>query len=142
MSSQPATVRLVRAYRFSAAHHYYLPELPAAENERLFGKCANRHGHGHDYRVELTLAGVPDPRTGMLVDLAALDRSVHAAVIEPLDHRHLNHEVAFFATRLPTCENLAWYIWQALAGCLPAALLESVRVLESADLAAEVRRGA
>lgn len=140
MSSPPAIVRLLRAYRFSAAHHYSLPELPAAENARLFGEFADRHGH--DYRVELTLAGKPDPRTGMLIDLAALDRSVQAKVLEPLDHRHLNQEVEFFATRLPTCENLACFIWQALADSLPAGLLESVRVAESADLAAEVRRGA
>lgn len=142
MNPPPAIVHLRRTYRFSAAHHYYLADLPPDENERLFGKCANRHGHGHNYRVEITLAGAPEPRTGMLLDLAELDRTVHAAVIDPLDHRNLNSQVEFFSSRQPTCENLVLFVWQAIAGRLPAGLLESVCVHESEDLAAEYRGGA
>jgi 6-pyruvoyltetrahydropterin/6-carboxytetrahydropterin synthase len=132
-------VRLVRSYRFSAAHFYWDPSLGPEENERLFGKCSNRHGHGHDYRIEVVLHGTPSASTGMLIDLRELDRTVLAAVVEPLDHRNLNHEVPFFAQRQPTCENLAIFVWQELAGRLPAGLLEAVRVHESADLAAEHR---
>jgi 6-pyruvoyltetrahydropterin/6-carboxytetrahydropterin synthase len=142
MKPSSPRVRLRRSYRFSAAHHYFLADLPESENERLFGKCANRHGHGHNYRLEVTLAGEPAPRTGMLFDLAELDRVVRAAVLDPLDHRHLNHEVEYFATHLPTCENLARFIWQELAPRLPAGLLDSVWVHEADDLAAEYRGGA
>jgi 6-pyruvoyltetrahydropterin/6-carboxytetrahydropterin synthase len=134
-------VRLQRHYRFSAAHFYYDPELSQAENERLFGKGANRHGHGHNYRVRVTVAGEPGPRTGMIVDLAALDRLVRAQVIDQLDHRHLNHEVPFFATQQPTCENLARFVWEALRDRLPAGRLDSVEVHEDEDLAADCRGG-
>jgi len=139
MDSDRPVVRLARSYRFSAAHFYWDPRLDAEENEKLFGKCANRHGHGHDYRLEVVLQGVPNPETGMLFDLRELDRTVASALLERLDHRNLNHEVEFFAARQPTCENLALYAWQALAGRLPAGRLEAVRVHESADLVAEYR---
>ena len=141
MDPDRPVVRLARAYRFSAAHFYWDPHLDSEENERLFGKCANRHGHGHDYRLEVVLQGVPDPATGMLLDLRELDRTVTVAILDGLDHRNLNHQVEFFATRQPTCENLAIYAWQALASRLPAGLLEAVRVHESADLFAEHRGG-
>lgn len=139
MGSDRPVVRLVRSYRFSAAHFYWDPALGPEENERLFGKCANRHGHGHDYRLEVVLRGVPHASTGMLLDLRELDRTVTEAVVERLDHRNLNHEVEFFAHRQPTCENLAVFAWEALAERLPAGLLEAVRVHESSELAAEHR---
>ena len=137
MTASRARVRLVRAYRFSSAHFYWDPALGAEENERRFGKCANRHGHGHDYRLEVILYGTPSPSTGMLIDLRELDQAVADAVLEPLDHTNVNHEVAFFAALQPTCENLAIFAWQALADRLPPGLLEAVRIHESADLAAE-----
>jgi 6-pyruvoyltetrahydropterin/6-carboxytetrahydropterin synthase len=132
-------VRLVRSYRFAAAHFYYDPKLPQAENERLFGKCANRNGHGHNYRLDVVLEGTPDPVTGMLIDLRELDAAVGDAVLEPLDHRNLNLDVEFFARRQPTAENLAVFAWQALVPRLGAGLLERVRICESDDLSAEHR---
>jgi 6-pyruvoyltetrahydropterin/6-carboxytetrahydropterin synthase len=136
--SGPA-ITLTRAYRFAAAHYYRDPALSDPENERVFGKCANPHGHGHNYRVEIALRGTPEPRTGMLLDLRTLDAVVHERVLLPLDHKHLNLQVPFFAARQPTCENVAVWVWDALADALPAGLLHQVRVSESEDLAAEYR---
>lgn len=136
---QEPLVTLTRTYRFAAAHYYRDPAATEAENERLFGKCANPHGHGHNYRVDVTLRGLPDARTGMLLDLRRLDALVHEHVLLPLDHKHLNLQVPYFAGRQPTCENLARWVWQALATALPAGLLDAVRVHEADDLWAECR---
>ena len=136
---QDAIITLTRAYRFTAAHFYRDPAASDAENEQLFGKCANPHGHGHNYRVEVTLRGTPDRRTGMLLDLRRLDAIVGTHVLEPLDHKNLNLQVPFFTTHQPTCENLARWVWDALATALPPGLLDAVRVHEADDLAAECR---
>lgn len=136
-------VTLARSYGFAAAHFYYDPSLTRAENQALFGKCANRHGHGHNYRVEVCLRGRPDPRTGMLVDLEALDRIVDERILQPLDHRSLNHEVEFFADRIPTTENLALYVWSRLADAFGgwSCRLVTIRVHESDVLSAQVSEG-
>lgn len=136
---QDPVITLTRVYRFAAAHYYWDPGAGAAENTALFGKCANPHGHGHNYRVEVTLRGVPDARTGMLMDLRRLDAVVNECVLEPLDHKNLNVQVPFFAGRQPTCENLALWVWNALSPALPGGLLDSVRVHEADDLFAECR---
>ena len=138
-SDAAARVRLKRRYRFTAAHFYWDASRSAAENERVFGKNANRHGHGHDYRVEVVLHGMPDASTGMLIDLRELDAIVQEVVLQPLDHRNLNHEVEWFANRQPTCENLTLFVWSALARRLPSGLLEAVSVRETDDLEAEYR---
>jgi 6-pyruvoyltetrahydropterin/6-carboxytetrahydropterin synthase len=137
METPRPIVTVTRAYRFAAAHYYHDASLSAAGNARVFGKCANRHGHGHNYRLEVILRGTPAPATGMLLDLRDLDRIVQEAVLEPLDHRNLNAEVPFFAAHQPTCENLAVWVWRALAGRVPAGLLATVRVHEADDLWAE-----
>jgi 6-pyruvoyltetrahydropterin/6-carboxytetrahydropterin synthase len=129
-------VRVTRLYRFTAAHYYYDPALSESDNRRRFGKCANRHGHGHNYRVEVTLRGPTHPDTGMLIDLRELDRLVEERVLEPLDHRNLNVEVEWFMCRLPTSENLALFVWEQLATPLEGKL-ERVRIHESEDLSAE-----
>lgn len=139
METPPSQVTLTRTYAFAAAHYYYDPTLSDADNERVFGKCANRQGHGHNYRVEVWVRGTPDASTGMVIDLRRLDTTVQAAVIEPLDHRNLNTQVPWFATRQPTCENLAIWVYQALLPALPRGLLAAVRVHEADDLWAEVR---
>lgn len=133
----PPRVQVTRSYRFSAAHFYWDEALSPAENERLFGACANRHGHGHDYRLEITVHGPVDARTGMVVDLEELDRAAHEAVLRHVDHRNLNHEVSYFATRQPTTENLALFAWQQLAARLASGLLARVRVYETDDLYAD-----
>ena len=105
---------LSRRIRFSAGHRYHVPELDAAENARLFGKCNLPHGHGHNYAVDVTVGGPVDPVTGMIVDLGELDAVLTEEVVEPFDHRFLNEEIPAFATAVPTTENLAREIWRRL----------------------------
>lgn len=138
MAAQPQ-VEVRRTYRFAAAHHYYDASRSEEENRERFGKCANRHGHGHNYRLDVVLRGPVDPATGMLMDLRRLDAIVHESVLEHLDHRHLNLEVPYFCDNLPTSENLALYVWHELAPRIPRGLLAAVRIHECGDLAAEYR---
>ncbi|HEX5417503.1 MAG TPA: 6-carboxytetrahydropterin synthase, partial [Chloroflexota bacterium] len=115
---------LTRAYTFSAAHRLHEPALSDAENQSRFGKCNNPHGHGHDYRLDVTVSGPLDPQTSMVVDLACLDEAVQAKVIARLDHRHLNHEVPPFDQLNPTSENVLRVIWGWLEAACPAPLVE------------------
>lgn len=127
-------VLLTRRAEFSAAHFYYNPALSAEENERLFGKCANRQGHGHNYTLEVTVAGTPDPRTGMVVDLKELKEILQREVLDLFDHRSLNHEVPLFRDRIPTTENIAVAIWGLLAPQIRKGRLHRVRLYETPDL--------
>lgn len=133
-------IRLERRYRFSASHLYRRPEWSEEENRARFGKCANLPGHGHNYRLYVTVAGEPDRETGFLVDLPELDRLVGERVIDALDHQHLNHAVPEFGDggRIPSSENLVWWIHGRLAGRLPAGVtLVKLRLEEDEDLAGE-----
>lgn len=127
-------IYLTRKCEFSAAHYYYNPELSEEENRKLFGKCANRNGHGHNYTLEVTVRGEVDPVTGFLIDLKDLKEIMNREVMDVLDHRHLNKEVAEFAGRNPTTENIAVYIWQRLEARLANAKLHRIRVYESPEL--------
>ncbi len=125
-------VYLTRSYHFSASHRLYHPNLSEQENTTLFGKCSHPYGHGHDYRLEITVRGEPDPITGMIISLAELDTLVHREVLEPLDHRFLNEEVAEFQQVIPTTENLVQFIYRRLAPHLSGrARLHSVRLYET-----------
>lgn len=127
-------VYLTRKAEFSASHFYHNPEFSAEENRRIFGKCNNPHGHGHNYTLEVTVKGDVDPQSGFVVDLKELKAIMNREVIEALDHRHLNQEVPEFKNRIPTTENLAVTIWQRLEGKLRMAKLHKVRVYETPDL--------
>jgi len=118
------TIGLTRTYTFSAAHRLHESTLSDTENQALFGKCNNPHGHGHDYRLDVTVSGPLDPKTSMVVDLACLDEAVESAVLARLDHRHLNHEVPPFDHLNPTSENVLQVIWGWLAPVCPAPLVE------------------
>jgi 6-pyruvoyltetrahydropterin/6-carboxytetrahydropterin synthase len=104
--------RLTRRVTFSAAHRYYRPEWSEEENRRVFGACANPHGHGHNYILEATVENDIDPLTGFSVDLAVLDDVLERAT-SPLDHQHVNHAIEAFApgALVPTCENLLAWLW-------------------------------
>jgi 6-pyruvoyltetrahydropterin/6-carboxytetrahydropterin synthase len=130
-------VLLTRKAEFSSAHYYWIDAWSAAENERVFGKCANRNGHGHNYTLEVTVAGEPDPVSGFVVDLKELKEILEREVIGVYDHRHLNLEVPEFAALVPTTENIAISIWRRLEGKIPNARLHRVRVYEMADLFAD-----
>jgi 6-pyruvoyltetrahydropterin/6-carboxytetrahydropterin synthase len=123
-------VELSRRYTISASHRLYSDQLSAEENRRVFGKCANPYGHGHNYVVEVTLAGPIHPATGMIANLMELDAFVAERVLEPMDHRNLNEEVAIFRQLVPTTENLCVEIYNRLRD-FPGARLVKVRIEET-----------
>lgn len=133
-------VRLTRVVRFAAAHRYHSEALSDEENRRVFGKCNWPHGHGHDYRVEVTVLGEVDPVTGMVINLADLDRVLQEHVVAAMDHRFLNFDVEHFSRVVPTCENLAAYLYGMLTGRLAEwpVELQELRVWEGSDLSAGV----
>jgi 6-pyruvoyltetrahydropterin/6-carboxytetrahydropterin synthase len=130
-------IRVTRKIEFSAAHFYHNPNFSAEENRRVFGKCNNPHGHGHNYVLEVTVAGEPDPETGMVLDLKELKDILQREVGERMDHRHLNYEVPELAGQIPTCENIAQVIWRLLEPKIAKGKLDRVRLWESPDLYAD-----
>jgi 6-pyruvoyltetrahydropterin/6-carboxytetrahydropterin synthase len=130
-------VLLTRKAEFSAAHYYYNEAWSQQENEKVFGKCANRNGHGHNYTLEVTVAGEIDPVSGFVVDLKALKDVMEREVIQVYDHRHLNLEVPEFRSMIPTTENIAIAIWKRLESKIVGARLQRVRVYEMPDLFAD-----
>ena len=129
-------MHITRKVEFSASHVCRSQHLSDDENHRLFGVAANPHGHGHNYVVEVTLAGDPDPVTGMVMDLKELKEVLNREVVGPYDHRFLNHEVPPFDHVVPTAENIALDIWRRLEPRLSTGgrRLHAVRVYETADL--------
>jgi 6-pyruvoyltetrahydropterin/6-carboxytetrahydropterin synthase len=125
---------------FAAAHRLAREELSQSENEAIYGKCARPHGHGHNYLLDVTVRGAIDARTGMVCDLAALQRLVDELVVERFDHTFLNKDVPYFATCVPTAENIALHIADLLTAPIAAsgASLHKVRLQESPNNAAEV----
>ena len=136
---------LTRRATFSASHYYWNDAWSAEKNQQVFGRCANRNGHGHNYTLEVTVAGDPDPVTGFVVDLKWLKDVMEHEVLTAYDHRHLNIEVPEFAGKVPTTENIAIAIWRRLEPAVTAAggaKLDRVRVYETAEIFAEFRGGA
>ncbi|GIW78101.1 MAG: hypothetical protein KatS3mg104_3164 [Phycisphaerae bacterium] len=132
ISSEPQMIRVSQKFEFSAAHRLHNPSLSDEENRRLFGKCNNPYGHGHNYELEVTLAGDPDT-TGVLMPLSILEKIVHQQVIDPLDHKFLNLEVEAFKTCNPSVENIARVIFGWLQSPLkqPNCRLDRVTVWET-----------
>ena len=132
---------LKRRAGFSAAHNYWLPNLSASENQARFGQWAGREGHGHNYRVELTIGGEVDLRTGMVVNITDVNRVLQSQVIQRLDGRFLNREIAYFQENAPTLENLARFIWERVEPELPPqGALTGVRVWEMETLWANLEK--
>ncbi len=125
-------IELGRRYRFSASHRLHSSKLSEEENRRVYGKCNNPHGHGHNYVVEVSVSGTVDPATGMIANLADLDSFVEREVIEPFDHKSLNEDVAAFRENVPTTENVCKEIFERLKH-FPKAKLERVRVEETGN---------
>jgi 6-pyruvoyltetrahydropterin/6-carboxytetrahydropterin synthase len=130
-------ILLTRKAEFSASHYYWIPSWSDEENARAFGKCSNRNGHGHNYTLEVTVAGEVDPQTGFVVDLKDLKDVLEREVVSVYDHRHLNLEVPEFAEAMPTTENIAIAVWRRLDGKVRGAKLHRVRVYEMPDLFAD-----
>ncbi len=103
-----------RSYVFSAAHRLHAPRLSDEENVAIYGKCNNAHGHGHNYTVEVTVQGMVDAATGMVIDLVEMDQTVRS-VLDTLDYKHLDREVAAFHTQVSTAENIVVYLWNELS---------------------------
>ncbi|MEP7366672.1 MAG: 6-carboxytetrahydropterin synthase [Acidobacteriota bacterium] len=126
---------ITRKAEFSASHFTARPEWDAARNLEVYGESANQHGHGHNYQLEVTLSGEPDPVTGMVLDLKELKQILEREVIQPFDHHHLNHEVPPFDRVVPTTENVAREIWRRLQPNFDGAVrLHNVRLWETEDL--------
>ena len=125
-------IELGRRYRFSASHRLHSSKLSEEENRRVYGKCNNPHGHGHNYVVEVSVSGAVDPATGMIANLADLDSFVEREVIEPFDHKSLNEDVSAFRENVPTTENICKEIFARLRR-FPKAKLERVRVEETGN---------
>jgi 6-pyruvoyltetrahydropterin/6-carboxytetrahydropterin synthase len=139
-------IYLTRRATFSASHFYWNPAWSAEKNEQIFGRCANRKGHGHNYTLEVTVAGESDPVTGFVVDLKWLKDVMERQVLSAYDHRHLNLEVDEFAEgkMIPTTENIAIASWQRLEPVVRVAggaQLSRVRVYETPEIFAEYRGG-
>jgi 6-pyruvoyltetrahydropterin/6-carboxytetrahydropterin synthase len=125
-------IELGRRYRFAASHRLHSSRFSEEENCRVYGKCSNPFGHGHNYVIEVGLSGEVDPATGMIANLADLDSFVEHLIIEPFDHRYLNEEVTEFRETVPTTENLCIEIFRRLK-TFPKAKLERVRIQETAN---------
>jgi len=130
-------ILLTRRADFSAAHYYWIDAWSDAENQRVFGKCANRNGHGHNYTLEVTVAGEVDAQTGFVVDLKELKDVMHREVVDVYDHRHLNLEIPEFRDHVPTVENIALSVWRRLEGKIRGARLYRIRIYETPDLFAD-----
>jgi 6-pyruvoyltetrahydropterin/6-carboxytetrahydropterin synthase len=139
-------IELTRRATFSASHYYWNDAWTEEKNEKVFGRCARRNGHGHNYTLEVTVAGVPDAVTGFVVDLKWLKDVIEKEVLSVYDHRHLNLEVPEFVDTkvIPTTENIAIATWKRLDPAVTragGARLSRVRVYETPEIFAEYKGG-
>jgi 6-pyruvoyltetrahydropterin/6-carboxytetrahydropterin synthase len=130
-------ISLTRRYDFAASHRLHAPQLSAEENQRIYGKCNNPYGHGHNYALEVTVTGPVDPATGMIANLGELDPFVEREVLAAFDQKNLNEEVAEFRSVVPTTENVCREIFRRLQS-FPAAHLERVRIEETSKNSFEI----
>ena len=135
-TNSSTTVLVSRRESFNAAHQLHDPGKSDEENERLFGKCANLHGH--NYVLEVVVAGEVEPDTGYVLDLKQLSDVIHRRVIQDVDHSNLNTDVPWLQGRIPTAENLALAFWERISSELPEGLLRTVRLWETDKNWAEV----
>lgn len=130
-------VYVTRKKTFSAAHRLYNPTFSDERNEAVFDKCNNFFGHGHNYTLEVTVRGIPDPETGYVIDLKRLRDLIDEVIIDKVDHKHLNFDVDFLHGIIPTVENLCVVFWQQLEHRLPSGELHRIRVFESENNVAD-----
>jgi 6-pyruvoyltetrahydropterin/6-carboxytetrahydropterin synthase len=137
-------IGLTRRYRFSASHRLHSEQLSEPENWRVYGKCNNPYGHGHNYVLEVTVAGPVDQATGMIANLADLDNFVAERILEPFDLVNLNEDTDAFRKRVPTTENLCLVAYERLKD-FPLARVSRIRIeetsLNSFEYSAEPQRG-
>ncbi len=126
-----ARVYVTRTVHFNAAHRLHNPAKSDAWNRRMYGRCNNPNGHGHNYVLEVTVAGEPDEDTGYVIDLSDLKRIIQKKIVDQCDHAHLNMDVDFMQGVLPSTEQFAIAIWRELEHALPAGALHKVRLAET-----------
>ncbi len=134
------TVLVTRREKVNAGHRLFNPAFTDEQNREVFGKCSNPSGHGHNYTLEVTVAGEIDPATGYVMDLKVLSDVIQKRIVEDVDHRNLNVDVEWMKGKIPTAENMAEVFWERLEGHLPAGLLYRVVVKETDKNWAERRR--
>ena len=132
-------IYLTRRETFCASHRLYNAEFSEEKNLEIYGKCAYPNGHGHNYVLEVTVAGNPDPATGMIIDLKKLSDLICEEITDIVDHRHLNYDIDFLKNVIPTAENLAVAFWNILAPKVKDGKLYAVKVSETDNNAAEYR---
>lgn len=124
-------IYITRRAQFSASHRLYNPTYSPERNEAVFDKCNNINGHGHNYTIEVTVRGLPDPATGYVMDLKRLAKVIDREILEKVDHKHLNHDVEMLRGVIPTAENIAVIFWQAIEPAITGGKLHGVKVFES-----------
>ncbi|KTG39127.1 hypothetical protein cypCar_00014086 [Cyprinus carpio] len=122
---------ITRVQSFSACHRLHSKSLSDEENKRIFGKCNNPNGHGHNYTVEVTVRGKIDRNTGMVMNLTDLKECIEEAIMKPLDHKNLDLDVPYFADVVSTTENLAVFIWESMVKLLPPDSLHEIKIYET-----------
>jgi 6-pyruvoyltetrahydropterin/6-carboxytetrahydropterin synthase len=124
-------VSVIRKASFSASHRLFNPAWSDEKNAKVFGKCNNPNGHGHNYTVEVTVTGDVARETGMVIDLKELAEIIDRELIDRVDHKHLNHDVDFLSGTIPTAENIAIAFWKILAPKITPGKLAAIRLYES-----------
>lgn len=130
-------IYVTRSATFSASHRLFNPTFSDERNSEIFDKCNNLLGHGHNYRLDVTVRGLPDVETGYVIDLKKLKTIMEAAIIDKVDHKHLNYDVNFLRGIIPTVENLCVLFWRELEQKLTDGSLHSVKLWESEQNVAE-----
>lgn len=132
-------VYVTRRETFSASHRLYNPAFSDEKNDEVFDKCNNPNGHGHNYELEVTVAGPVDAETGYVIDLKDLKKIIKESVIARVDHKHLNHDVDFMKGVIPTAENIAIQIWKVLEPKIIHGSLHCIRLRETENNVVEYR---
>lgn len=125
------TIYVTRKMHFNAAHRLHNPDLTEAENQKIFGPCNNKNGHGHNYEIEVTVCGTPSDTTGYLVDLKELKSIIEKQIVNECDHKHLNHDVRWLEGINPTAENLVIAFWDRLVNEIKNGKLYAVKLYET-----------
>jgi 6-pyruvoyltetrahydropterin/6-carboxytetrahydropterin synthase len=132
-------VYLTRRANFCASHRLWSKHLTEEENYSLYEKCANPNGHGHNYVLEVTVRGRPDPQNGMVLNLTEIKHTMHKYIVDEVDHKHLNYDVPWLEDHIPTTEILVVKFWERLEAALPKGLLYEVKLYETENNVASYR---
>ena len=127
----PPIVEITKKVEFSACHRLFNPDFTEEKNREVFGVCSNRNGHGHNYELEVTVAGEVDPETGMILDLKRLEDILNQILIREVDHKNLNLDVPFLRGCIPTVEVLVMKFWERLEGRIPGGRMRELVLYES-----------